>query len=323
MKFYLAPMEGITGYIFRNAYYHHFHHIDRYFTPFIPAGKRLNRKVIRDILPEHNQGMELIPQVMSKNARDVLELCELLKEYGYNSININLGCPSATVANKGRGSGFLAFPEELDAFLYEIFEKTDCRVSVKTRLGKDSADGWEHLLEIYRKYPLEELIIHPRIQKDFYKNTPRMEEFALAVSRLEGTDIPICYNGDIVDLKSYERLVGRFPQIDRVMIGRGLLANPRLIAQIRQSSDGGSGSASALHGQDKQLLRSFHEELLREYLTIFSGEKDVLFHMKEIWGYLIHSFKDSDKYWKKIKKCQSLKEYQMIVNSVFSDLELL
>lgn len=329
MKYYFAPMEGITGYIVRNAYHHNFGDIDRYFTPFIPAGKKMNKRVIRDLLPENNAGIHLIPQLMSNNAADVLDNCESLREYGYSTVNINLGCPSGTVAHKGRGAGFLNYPEELDAFLYQIFEKTDFKISLKTRVGVESMDGWERLLTIYAKYPLEELIIHPRLQKDFYKNPLHMDAFQMAVDIVK--DIPLCYNGDLVNLEGIRHFASSYPGVNRVMIGRGLLANPGLIVQAKNAdrareasqslppasaiSSSGSGTYSTAFDADtyKKKLRSWHDEILSGYLSIFTGERDAVFHMKEIWLYLYRSFSDSDKYLKKIKKSQNLQEDQKSV----------
>lgn len=125
-----------------------------------------------DILPEHNEGMTVIPQILTNQAEDFLSLTKELREYGYDTVNLNLGCPSGTVVAKRRGSGLLAWPNTLDAFLDEIFSSCDCRISIKTRLGTTDTDEWEDLLTVYDKYPLEELIIHPRIQKDF-TNTHR------------------------------------------------------------------------------------------------------------------------------------------------------
>ena len=176
MKYYMAPMEGLTGYIYRNAYQKYFHDIDRYFTPFI-TNKKLDFKVKKDIDPEHNQGMEVVPQILTNQPDDFISIVKQLKQYGYDEVNLNLGCPSGTVVAKNRGAGFLAVPDQLDSFLDKIFNACDCKISIKTRVGKDSPDEWENLLAIYEKYPLSELIVHPRIQKDFYKYPPRMETY--------------------------------------------------------------------------------------------------------------------------------------------------
>ena len=157
IKYYMAPMEGVTGYVFRNAYAKYYGGIERYFTPFV-ANKKLGHREKNDVCPEHNAGMAVVPQILTNRAEDFLAIAEILREYGYDTVNLNLGCPSGTVAARGRGAGFLAMPDELDHFLEEIFEKCPLRISIKTRIGKENPAEWERLLAIYEKYPREELI---------------------------------------------------------------------------------------------------------------------------------------------------------------------
>ena len=206
MKFFLAPMQGLTGYTVRNAFHHHFDYIDKYYTPFIPAAKRMNAKIKRDIDPVNNDGITLIPQAMSIVADEVIDLHSQLVPYGYDEINVNLGCPSGTVVSKKRGSGILAYPDMLDSFLDELYTKADFPVSIKTRVGFNDDELWPRLIEIYSKYPISELIVHPRVQKDFYKNTPRMDDFALAMQKINPDKTTLCYNGDITDTNSFKAL---------------------------------------------------------------------------------------------------------------------
>lgn len=328
MIFSLAPMEGITNYLIRNAYHHHFDDIDRYYTPFLPASKRLSPKMKRDLMPENNKGITLIPQILAKRSVDVLHMCDLLKEYGYDTLNINLGCPSGTVVNKGRGAGFLRFPQELDQFLYEIFEKTEFKISVKTRVGFDSDEEWENLLSIYHKYPLEELIIHPRIQKDFYKGNPRMETFSKAYETYSKTPSLLCYNGDIDSVKNFQTVQRAYPLVERFMLGRGLLAKPGLVGMIKKQLPSGDVTLTCIplsseeEQSYKKRLRAYIDEIMENLLKNFSGERDILFHMKEIWFYLHHSFADAEPYLKQIQKTQSLAEYRLIVNAIFSNCRI-
>lgn len=171
MKFYMAPLEGITGYVFRNAHYEYFHPADKYFTPFITPGlnSSLKSKALKDVLPENNHGPFIVPQILTNRADEFIYTEKQLGEMGYTEINLNLGCPSGTVVAKGRGSGFLAFRDKLDAFLDEIYSTAEMKISIKTRLGKESAEEFEALLDIYNQYPLEELIIHPRTREDYYR----------------------------------------------------------------------------------------------------------------------------------------------------------
>ena len=182
MKIYLAPMEGITGEVYRRAYHTFFEPMDKYFTPFLnpnPKGK-FSRQEWNEILPENNEGMYTVPQILTNRAEDFIRLARQLKEFGYEEVNLNLGCPSKTVVNRKRGSGFLFYPDELNHFLAEVFDQLDMKISIKTRSGKYDQEEFEELLDIYNQYPLEELILHPRVQQDYYKNKPDWTTFAYA-----------------------------------------------------------------------------------------------------------------------------------------------
>lgn len=313
VKFYLAPMEGLTGYIYRNALEKYYPGTDRFFTPFIAPNQKmhLRSRVLRDILPENNRVKNLIPQILTNNAEYFLNAASALHDLGYEEVNLNLGCPSATVAAKGRGSGFLAYPHELDAFLENIFSKSPVAISIKTRIGLDDTSGAFHLMEIYKKYPLSELIIHPRTQKDFYRGKADRKIFG-ELAAIYGNTADICYNGDIFTESDFCSFKEQYPQIRAVMLGRGIIANPGLIGQIR------TGKCT-----DKKTLRAFHDEVLEGYRTAFSSDRNAMFRMKEIWVYLIHLFNDFEKYKKKIQKAQSLPDYISAVNALFSQQELM
>ena len=311
MKFYFAPMEGITGYIYRNAHHACFNHIEKYFSPFIMPNQSesFKTKELNDILPEHNQGLFLVPQLLTNNAKDFIHTSKKLKQLGYDEINLNLGCPSGTVVSKNRGSGFLAKTMELDAFLEEIFTESVTKISIKTRIGKDQPEEFYELIEIFNKYPMEELIIHPRIQKDFYKNKPNMVIFkeGLTISKN-----PVCYNGDIVTSRDYSSFCTNFPSVSTVMIGRGLLSNPSLTKDIQHNIK-----------LDKRLLREFHDRIYEGYKSVLFGDRNVLFKMKEVWFYLITSFSNHEKYAKKIKKAERLSDYEKAVCDLFNEQDLL
>lgn len=311
MKYYLAPMEGITGYIYRNAYEKFFHNIDKYFTPFIVPNqsRSLKTKELRDILPENNQGMNIVPQILTNDSEGFIVTAKKLKQLGYNEVNLNLGCPAGTVVSKNRGSGFLVLRDELDRFLEEIYKIEDMKISIKTRIGKDTPDEFYKLIEIYNKYPLEELIIHPRTREDFYGNKPNLEVFkdALLLSKS-----PVCYNGDIFTVEDYNKLVDTFPEVDKVMLGRGVLANPGLLGEIKDNNF-----------ITKDILKAFHDEVFQNYIELFNDDKNAMFRMKELWGYMIYMFTDNKKYAKKIKKAQKVIDYKQAVSSLFMEQEII
>lgn len=314
LKFYLAPMEGITGYIFRNAWEEFFGGMDKYVTPFISPNtkKCFTTKEKRDILPENNQGKMVVPQILTAHPEYFIDTAKRLHAYGYQEINFNLGCPSGTVITKKKGAGFLAYPGELDQFLEvvfeEIYQKQKMKISIKTRLGIDREEEFYAILAIYNKYPLEELIVHPRVQKDFYKEPVHLD-FLEKV--LEKSRIPVCYNGDIFTPGLYGSFTERFPAIDRIMLGRGILVNPGLLEQIKTGKH-----------TEKDNLYSFLNRLCKDYEKELSGEKPVLYKMKELWFYLAHSFTNYEPYAKNIKKAGRLLEYQNVVEWLFAEQEL-
>ncbi|WP_294189207.1 tRNA-dihydrouridine synthase family protein [uncultured Clostridium sp.] len=311
MKYYLAPMEGITGYIYRNSYNKYFNNIDKFFTPFITpnTSKSFKTKELRDLLPENNEGLNVVPQILTNDSEGFIITAKKLKDLGYNEINLNLGCPSGTVVSKYRGSGFLAKREELDKFLDEIFKMDDMKISIKTRIGKDKPEEFYELINIYNKYPLEELIIHPRTREDFYGNKPNLEIFKDALSLSKSS---VCYNGDIFTVKDYNNFIDCFPSVEKIMIGRGILANPGLLDDIKESKS-----------LDKEKLKEFHNEIFMNYRKVFNEDKNAIYRMKELWGYMIYIFSDNKKYIKKIKKAQRLEDYNEAVLSLFKEQEII
>lgn len=316
MKFYLAPLEGITRYTYRNAIHKYFGQgVDKYFTPFFaPHTKRtMNMKEMMDVLPENNEGVYLVPQILTNSAQDFLNFEKDMKNmFGYEEVNINLGCPSGTVFSKKRGSGFLQDIEALDNFLYEVYEGKSIKVSVKTRLGVSSVEEFEEILQVYNKYPMEELIIHPRVREEFYKGFPHWEIFAMA---LEKSKNDLSYSGDVYSLEDYNRLLAYMNgncadsnKLKSVMLGRGMVADPSLIRQL-------SGGEK----MTMQELKAFHDEYLRELMPIMPGPTPVMFKMKELWIYMINNFPEEErkKFLKKIQKTKTIAEYISVVNSMF------
>lgn len=307
-------MEGITGYIFRNVHSMFFHKADKYFTPFLaPNRKRIFKtRELEDILPEHNKGISVVPQILTSNAEDFILATKELKQYGYQEVNLNLGCPSGTVVSKGRGSGFLAKTEELERFFDTVFSEQEIVetmfISVKTRIGKDSPEEFYKLIEIFNNYPIAELTIHPRTQKDYYKNQPNWDIFADAVKLSKSS---LCYNGNLFTILDYQEFTEKFPEVPAVMFGRGLLSNPALLSHIK-------GEAIP----EKRVFREFHDKLYQDYKQVLPGDMPVLFKMKEFWSYFITIFYNSERYAKEIRKAKNLIHYENTINNLFLKTEL-
>lgn len=307
MNYDLAPMEGITTYIYRTTYAKYYGGIDRYYTPFL-ASMHLSNREKNEVLPEHNAGISVIPQILSNRADEFLAIAQALHSYSYDTVNLNLGCPSGTVVSKHRGAGFLAALDELDRFLDQIFTACPLKISIKTRIGISDESEWEDILRVYEKYPVDELIIHTRLQKDFYKLPARVHTYP-AAKRL---GIPLCYNGDVSSPTALQKVLSVDPSIDRIMIGRGIIANPELI--------------EALHGApscDKDRLQSFLSDICDRYITeMGGGDRNTLYKLKELWVYMGALFPDADKYIKRIKKANRLTEYHAAVDALMREKPL-
>ena len=262
MQLYFAPLEGITGYVYRNAHHACFGGVDRYFTPFVVATftRKVKTREKMDILPQNNAGTPLVPQILSNNAEEFLATARYMADFGYPEVNLNLGCPMATVVNKHKGSGFLSVPDELDAFLDKIYNGAEqirtgsgkpLRISVKTRLGMNSPEEFERIFSIYRQYPLSELIVHARTRKEMYAGMPHLTIFRRL---LDETPIPLVYNGNIFTVRDEERAEALFAGTSSpcrgFMLGRGLLSDPALAEKIcaagaARTSASGSRSGAA------------------------------------------------------------------------------
>ncbi|MCR4845675.1 MAG: tRNA-dihydrouridine synthase family protein, partial [Eubacterium sp.] len=317
MKIAMAPLEGITTYVFRNAYNKYYGGVDRYFTPFLTAS-HLKGRELREVHPDNNKGLDVVPQILSNDSEQFLVIAEQLAALGYKEVNLNLGCPSGTVVSKHRGVGMLSDPKELDRFLDGIFEgREGLEISVKTRIGMEFMFEWEDILSVYIKYPINELIIHPRLRNEFYKGEVHLDAYKMAEKlyrEKENCQTDFCYNGDIVDEESFDRIMGElypdssFGDDFHVMIGRGLLMNPNLPNQLK-------GQEASF---DKKLFKEFMSEITENYKQEMTSEKQVVMKMKELWLYFAKGLGLSDRQLKEVLKTSRLADYKAVVQMVLS-----
>ena len=299
VKYYMAPLESVTTWIYRQAHAKIYGRLDKYFIPFLePHEKRdFKTRELQEILPEHNENIYAVPQILTNRSEGFIKLAKALKDWGYEEINLNLGCPSKTVVTKGKGSGFLAKPEKLERFLTEIFDALsgEVKISVKTRIGKEDPEEFPALLKLFNKYPMEELIIHPRVQKDGYGNVPRLELYELAEKQSVN---PLCYNGNLYTREQIRNFAERFPGTERLMFGRGFLRDPGLLYN---------------EGKDpKDIFEkfwAFHDLVYEGYQERNMGDRNVLFKMKELWSYQVYQFSEPERLFKTFKKVQDCNEY--------------
>lgn len=290
MNLYMAPMEGITTYIYRSAFKKYYGGFDKYFTPFMNSA-HLSAREKRDVAPQNNYGLHVIPQILSNDSDIFISIAEELSRNGYSEVNLNLGCPSKTVVSKGRGSGALSDIERLKHFLDNIFAGCPLKISVKTRLGADiNAPDFENLISVFRQYPFTELIIHPRFGNEFYRGKVHIDEFFKAADEI--SEFPVIYNGDIKSVNDFDELISKSNEHKTVngyknscishdsalMIGRGAISNPYLPSEFKDFQ-------IPPHDIIRSTFRNFHNELISRYTEEMSGETPVAEKMKELWFY--------------------------------------
>ena len=306
MKVYFAPLEGLTDSIYRRLHHAYFPGVDRYYTPFFsPTVHRfLTPREERELPQASSPGFPVVPQLLTKNPEDFLWMAQVCRDRGYDEVNLNLGCPSGTVVAKGKGSGMLSDPDNLDAFLDTVFSRAPIAVSVKTRVGVTGEEEFPRLMEIFNRYPIRELTVHPRVRKDFYDTKIRWQALEYA---LETSKNPICFNGNLCSQRQIEAFSASFPQVSSVMIGRGLIGDPGMLCP---------------GGTDVTALERFYNALLEEYLTAFGGSRNAMFRLKENWRYLLCRFENSEKLGKRLRKTTDLAEYKSITTQIFHTLPM-
>jgi tRNA-dihydrouridine synthase B len=307
-EIWLAPLRGFTDVIFRNIYASFFDGLDGAITPFLTTiqGSRIRPSHLRDVLPENNQKMVIVPQILSKTSSHFISMARCLGDMGYSEINWNLGCPYPMVAKKGRGAGMLAQPDKVAAFLEEVIAHIPNRLSIKLRLGYRSVGEIEAIFPIINQYPLAELIIHPRTAMQMYEGSPNEEVFG---DCLKQTPHRIVYNGDIRTRDDFYRLQGKFPSVRKWMIGRGILSDPLLPARIRKQD--------YKVFEELELLQRFHDALLGAYAAILNGPGHLLSRMKGFWKYFSSNIDNGSQFLKKIQKTRNIASYEKHVNAFF------
>jgi len=322
-KFYLAPLRGITDQIFRTIYERHFGRFDYMLAPFVPTikGSRVRDYHIRDILPDNdNDPKRLIPQIIGNDPGGFLLLCDKFADLGFASVNWNLGCPAPLITRKKRGSGLLPHKDIIERFLDDVIPKLSIPLSIKVRLGLDSNGDLEGLIPIFNNYPLKEIIIHPRIGVQMYDGTVDIDKFEICLRK--STHITV-YNGDICTADDFNRLTARFPDVNRWMIGRGVIKNPCLMNELRGVGQS-SGNIITSRATEAVIPANNFESVHKFLDDLLDACKDhplpikTLGRMKEIWRYLGTTINPSGELGEKILHCESLPEYQKLINTFFN-----
>ena len=305
MQIYLAPLQGLTDWIFRESFFEHIEKFDKTFSPFIRIqdGEFIRPSQARDINPEHNIFQKPVPQFLGNDIESFKKFEELCEKYNYTEANINFGCPFPKVANHGLGSGILCHPTEVANLLEKIFATTNLTLSIKCRLGQEETSEFEQIIPIYNNFPLHEIIIHARTGKQQYKGEVHTQDFAKYASQLKHS---VCYNGDIETIADIEKITTLAPNIKAVMIGRGIIKNPFLLAEIKQEQ--------ISHDDKIRKLKDFHLAMIERCKEKYSGNLSVLKRFEEMWSLHAEAFEDGRKIFKQVKKCNTVAKYESILN---------
>lgn len=312
----LAPLQGFTDVVFRQVYARHFTGIDQALAPFISTmgSRRLKPSRLKDVAPDLNTALPVIPQILGNNPDDFIYLGDYLFDMGYTQVNWNLGCPHSKIAKKQRGSGLLPHPDKIDAFLSRTIPAMKPGLSVKIRLGRKRKEEIRDLIAVFNAHKLDQIILHPRTGEQMYTGTADLDAFERAMNACAH---PMVYNGDIVDTASWKRVRQRFPETHSFMIGRGILSNPFLPGQIKGLNTGPPNTDS----EKREQLKTFYTDLFNSYKQVFSGPGHLIGRMKGFWSYLGPSFEHSRKPLKKLLKSNSEQGYLDRVNE-FWDMNL-
>ena len=306
MRYDAAPMEGLTDRVWRQAHQRWFGGADRYYAPFLspPENRIPIKKKMAELAPEANPGAPVIPQLLGKDGSCAAWMIGVLRDMGYTEVNLNFGCPSGTVTAKGKGAGMLRDLAALDRFLDTVFTEAGGPISVKTRIGVERPEEFGAILEVYNRYPLAELIVHPRVMRQLYRGQANRDAFEAA---LPACKAPVCYNGDITAPEDFAALAARWPGLAGLMAGRGLIADPALLRRAR-----GGPAAS------KEERRGYFAELYAGYTAAFGSPQAAISRMKAHWHEAAGLFEGSDKLAKQLKKLRDPWEYEVTVGQLFT-----
>lgn len=306
---YFAPLQGFTDYIYRRSFAQIFTSIDAFFVPYIALkGESVKPGYVKEIEPDHNPKARVVPQVLVKDSKELLHAVKIIADKGYREVNLNVGCPYPMVTKRGKGAGLLPYPNKVEALLNDYYKNCNLDLSVKLRAGLNSSDEIENIVPVLNRYPLKEVILHPRTASQLYKGDICEGAFQYTSETLKHE---LIFNGDIIDVPNFNRRKEQFPLSKAWMIGRGILMNPFLPSEI---------TGLKLSTEEKKVkLHNFHQLILQNYLSVMDNEGNALNKLKQFWFYFSFNFNNSPKAFKMIKKTKSLAKYKSVVSQLYAE----
>ncbi|MCQ2083531.1 MAG: tRNA-dihydrouridine synthase family protein [Bacteroidaceae bacterium] len=296
---HFAPIQGYTDHVYRKAHYELAGGISTYYSPFMRLEHgEVRRRDIRDISAENNSGVPMVPQIIAADAIELKQLTNVVRDSGYRRIDLNMGCPHPPQAGHGRGAGLLTRPDAVREIMAEIASTPDMKFSVKMRLGLESPDEWRQLVDILNDTPLEHVTLHARTARQMYRGVPDMDMFDAFLQQCRHR---VIYNGGIKTLADFQNLEQRFPSLQAVMIGQGLMANPCFATECRQGRQ-------FTQAESQKVIMAIHDRIFSHASATLQGDAQVLTHMQAFWRPLEDSI--DRKLWKKLIKTSSLSKYR-------------
>lgn len=311
-QLYLAPLQGFTDRHFRNAFQQCFGDVDRFYAPYLKmkTDGTIKEHTKLDVLKVNNPFEPVVPQLMACCSDDFLLMANYLKDQGYEELNWNLGCPYPMVAKQDLGSGILNKPEKLFSILDAVLPKLDMDLGIKMRMGYEDTKDILRILPRLNDYPLTEIIVHARYGRQLYNGACDHNRFKECIPL---TDHRLVYNGDIRSIADFRSLKDLFPQISHWMIGRGAVSNPLLFEMIQDDTDE--------FPEDR--MEVFHEFLLlllENHLSESDNEGNTLIKMKHFWEYFAESFENGHSLYRKVKRTESIHQYEEALKSICFEL---
>ena len=297
-----APLQGVTDNVWRMAQHSVFGGVDAYYAPFMRVEHgEVRRKDLRDVDPQRNQGITLIPQILACQPDHVLMMVDVLQQMGYNRIDINLGCPFPPIALHRKGSGMLAYPELAEEMFKALATIEGVEYSVKMRIGWDKNDQWRDILPLLDIIRPANIAVHPRTGKQQYKGELDIQQFEALLS---ASPWPVIYNGSLRTVEDIEQTLQRYPTLAGVMVGSGLAANPGMFAPDASPDD----------------YRRFHDLLVEGYTEqLNGGEAQLVRHLQDIWQTFLPG--TNHKLFKAIRKSRTLDQYENAAAAALNDVE--
>lgn len=293
----LAPMQDVTDLPFMKIM-HHYKGADLYYTEYfrVHRDSTLEKHISRSIT-ENPTGKPVIAQMIGEDIPALVRTAKQLERLPIAGVDLNLGCPAPVVCKKSAGGGLLRHLEHLNNLLRTLRENISGPFTVKTRVGFESQEEFEQLLEIFSRYLIDALTVHGRTVKEMYRSHVHYDRIAKAVSHMP---CPVFANGNIISPNT-AKMVTKMTQARGLMIGRGAIRNPWLFEQIRETFEMGYVKTRPMLRDVLEYIRLIYQETHQE------GFKETahVSKMKKYMNFIAQGVNGNDIFLNEIRRATS------------------